>query len=261
MSLSLQKTLRMAIFYGTFRGALGFDVAMFNTKDSCDNKPAGLNGWIMKGQVFAYAGVEVGMDVSFGFIKNKKIPIMRCDLGAMLKGQLPNPTILNGQLAGSYSVLGGMVSGKFNLKFRVASQKDLDCLKAKLANPNAALADLPVIADKYPNQDENKDVPIFANPKLAYNMSVGNEMMIVEQDEFSTDITRYIKPVLDPTAGFIFEKRQHDHPVRNGGRNQKYHPETPANAGAADRLYHQLEGEMAGENQRGVEGHDGQGHG
>ena len=54
---------------------------------------------------------------------------MSASIAALLKGQMVSPTILRGQLAGKFSVLGGLVSGSFNLRFRIASQRDIDCMK------------------------------------------------------------------------------------------------------------------------------------
>ncbi|MBI1226059.1 MAG: choice-of-anchor D domain-containing protein [Bacteroidetes bacterium] len=205
LNYNLRKSFDMAIFYAAVEGGFGFDVALGTTNQKCDDRRFGLNGWMVKGQIFAYVGADVGLQYNLGF-KKGKVSVMNCSLAAMLRGQFPNPSLFNGQLAGKYSVLGGLVEGSFNLKFRLASEKDIACLNSVLSNPNAALADLPIVADKYPSDDENKDIPIFANPKLVYNLNVGHELVITDVDVNGDEITRYFKPVLDPTEGFLLKK-------------------------------------------------------
>ncbi len=205
LNYSLRKSFDMAIFYAAVNGGFGFDVALGTTDLKCDDRRFGLNGWMVKGQLFAYIGADVGLQYNLGF-KSGKVSVMSCNLAAMLRGQFPNPSLFNGQLAGKYSVLGGLVEGSFNLKFRLASDRDIACLNAVLSNPNAALADLPIVADKYPNDDENKDIPIFSNPKLVYNLNVGHELVITDLDVDGNELTRYFKPVLDPTEGFLLKK-------------------------------------------------------
>lgn len=205
LNYSLRKSFDMAIFYAAVNGGFGFDVALGTTNLKCDDRQFGLNSWMVKGQLFAYIGADVGLQYNLGF-KSGKVSVMSCNLAALLRGQFPNPSLFNGQLAGKYSVLGGLVEGSFNLKFRLASDKDIACLNSVLSNPNAALADLPIVADKYPSDDENKDIPIFANPKLVYNLNVGHELVITDLDINGNEVTRYFKPVLDPTEGFLLKK-------------------------------------------------------
>jgi hypothetical protein len=204
MSLYIEKNYDFAIFYANFRGALGFDVAMGRSNLTCpDGVQVGLDGWMMKGQIFAYAGVDVGMRYDLGLLEGE-INILSANIGASLRGQFPNPSVFTGRLAGNYSVLGGLLEGNFNLKFQVASDKDKECLKALISKPNP-LAEFPLVADKYPAASE-KEVPIFANPQLAYNLHVGKEIRVDDIDENGNDLIRYFKASLAPSEGFVLRK-------------------------------------------------------
>jgi hypothetical protein len=206
MSLHVEKNYDFAIFYASFNGGLGFDVAMGRSDLKCpDGYQVGMDGWMMKGQIFAYAGVDVGLRYKLGAMKGK-VSVLRASIGASLRGQFPNPSVFTGQLAGKYSVLGGMIDGSFNLKFQIASDKDKECLKGLLSKPNP-LAEFPLVAETYPNADENEDIPIFAQPKLAYNLSVGYEIKTEDVDDAGNDVVRYFKASLDPSEGFILKKK------------------------------------------------------
>ncbi|MCC6724874.1 MAG: hypothetical protein IT258_10215, partial [Saprospiraceae bacterium] len=206
MSLFIERNYDFAIFYASFRGGLGFDVAMGRSDLKCpDGYQVGMDGWMMKGQIFAYAAVDVGLRYKLGAMKGK-VSILRASIGASLRGQFPNPSVFSGQLAGNYSVLGGLIDGSFNLKFQIASDKDRECLKGLLSKPNP-LAEFPLVAETYPNADENEDIPIFAQPKLAYNMSVGYEIKVDDVDDAGNDVVRYYKASLDPSEGFILKKK------------------------------------------------------
>jgi hypothetical protein len=74
-------------------------------------------------------------------------------LAALLQVNLPNPAWLRGMLAGHYSVLSGLVKGKFNLKFEIGE-------KCEMLQQGTEVKDIVVIADLKPD-DAGTDVNVF----------------------------------------------------------------------------------------------------
>ena len=199
--------LDVAIFYAKIRGGMGFDLALGHTDAMCNNPPyrVGMDGWLAQGQVYAYLEANVGMQYNLLFLKGK-VKILDAFIGAQLKGQIPNPSLFAGQLTGRYNVLNGLLKGKFNLKFEMISKKDKECMNS-LYDPNYnPVADILIVGDKYPENDGDTDIPIFANPKLAYNLSVGQEMVLEEIDPDGNTKIRYFRPDMHPTEGILLKK-------------------------------------------------------
>jgi hypothetical protein len=162
-----------SIFYYKLKSEMGFDVMMkkYASNVTCkggNGSPVGWNGWFAKGQVYAYVTAAVGIRV-----KNDRYAIMDAGLGALLQATLPNPIWAKGTLGGRYSVLGGMIKGKFTIPFEFGE-------KCELMN-KASITDIPLISDIIPSQND-KNVDVFTTPQVAFNMSIGEEFSLEDDN-------------------------------------------------------------------------------
>jgi hypothetical protein len=115
--------LRFLIFYASIRFLVGFDVALLNYGASarCDGHAMGANGWYARGRMYARLDASVGLFVDLWFIQGK-FEILGLTVGALLQAGLPNPTWIDGAVAGSYSILGGLISGYCNFRFTLGER-------------------------------------------------------------------------------------------------------------------------------------------
>jgi hypothetical protein len=115
--------LRFLIFYASIRFLVGFDVALLNYGASarCDGHAMGANGWYATGRMYARLDASVGLYVDLWFIQGK-FEILGLTVGALLQAGLPNPTWIDGAVAGSYSILGGLISGYCNFRFTLGER-------------------------------------------------------------------------------------------------------------------------------------------
>jgi hypothetical protein len=116
--------LRFLIFYASIRFLVGFDVALLNygaTAQCADGHAMGANGWYATGQMYARLDASVGLYVDLWFIQGK-FEILGLTVGALLQAGLPNPTWIDGAVAGSYSILGGLISGYCNFRFTLGER-------------------------------------------------------------------------------------------------------------------------------------------
>jgi hypothetical protein len=162
-----------SVFYYKLKSEMGFDIMMkkYASNVTCkggDGTPVGWNGWFAKGQVYAYVRAAVGIRV-----KDDKYAIMDAGLGALLQATLPNPIWAKGTLAGKYSVLGGLIRGSFKIPFEFGE-------KCELMN-KASITDIPLISDISPSQND-KNVDVFAIPQVAFNMSIGEEFSLEDDN-------------------------------------------------------------------------------
>ncbi|MBC8111637.1 MAG: hypothetical protein H7Y04_11300 [Verrucomicrobia bacterium] len=154
--------------YASLMLKAGADVMLKNLGDaSCEGRSGtvGANGWYAAGQAYVFVSGKVGIR-----IRKKNFDILSLGLAAVLEAQLPNPTWLEGTLAGRYSVLGGLVKGSFNTKFSVGE-------KCNLRTNGSEIDDIEVIADLKPGKDE-AEVSVFASPQVSFNVGIGKELKI-----------------------------------------------------------------------------------
>jgi hypothetical protein len=185
MSLSTGD-LSFLIFYAKFTAGLGFDMMLKdygNAQCKGSDGPIGINGWYANGQAYAYFQGDIGLTVKL-FMKTKKINILKIGAAVLLQAKLPNPAWFRGYVGGYYSVLGGLVSGKCSFKVTMGQE-------CELVNGNP-LGGIQVISDLTPAEGAN-GVDVFAAPQAAFNMSVGKEM---EMEDDNGNYTKY-RVVLD----------------------------------------------------------------
>jgi hypothetical protein len=160
------------IFYAALNAGLGFDMAMLNNS-RCEGLPglAGLRGWYATGQMYAYLDGAVGIDVNTWAYRGR-LEAFRVAAGALLIGGAPNPVWADGTLHGSYSVLGGMLSGNVAFEMSLGDR----CIPAERAG--GALGDIALITDVRPAGGELASV--FEEPAAAFALRLNQPFDIVD---------------------------------------------------------------------------------
>lgn len=164
-------------FYAVFSIGAGADVMIRDFGNATclgSTDRIGFDGWYASGQAYVFMKGKVGIKV-----RGKKIDFLSLGAAALLQAKLPNPTWLKGEMAGRYSVLGGLVSGKFNIKIVVGDE-------CEISTPGGELGDIVVIADLKPDAGSN-DVSVFTSPQVTFNTAMESELsMLNNQDELTT---------------------------------------------------------------------------
>jgi len=162
------------IFYARLQAGVGFDIMVkdYGTAECAGSGQIGLNGWYANGQAYAYLQGELGVKVRLLFIK-KDIPIISAGLAVLMQAKLPNPAWFRGYAGGHFSVLGGLVKGRFRMKVELGEQCEFI--------DGAPLGGLKIIADIQPG-DNTSDVDVFTAPQVGFNMRV-NHQFELEDDQ------------------------------------------------------------------------------
>lgn len=149
--------LDFLIFYAKANGMIGFDLALVETKPgktgACGVDGAiGYNGYYAIGQLYAYLGMEVGVHLGVG-----DLPLVSLQLGAYLRGGLPNPAWGEGMVK-----IQGSIVGLIDVNETVAFDFGTKCYPEY--DP---LAHLELIAETSPSE-----ISIFDYPYVAFNVPV-----------------------------------------------------------------------------------------
>jgi len=148
-------------FIQAFVGA-GSDMMLRNYGNAqCEGREGkvGINGWYASGQAYVFLQGHVGIRV-----KRKSFEILSLGAAALLQATLPNPAWMQGMLGGHYSVLGGLVKGKFNLKMQIGEQ-------CEIINHGDELDDIKIIADIKPDESGGT-ASVFAAPQVSFNSPI-----------------------------------------------------------------------------------------
>ncbi len=167
--------LRFLIFYARFQAGAGFDIMLRDYGEAqCSNTgdQVGINGWYANGQAYAYLQGELGIRIKLFFIK-KKIPIIKGGAAVLLQAKAPNPIWMRGYVGGNFSVLGGLVKGKFRFKLTIGKE-------CEFANASP-LGGLKIITGVTPDDGTNA-IDVFAIPQASFSMKVGEPITIPEDD-------------------------------------------------------------------------------
>lgn len=130
----------------------------------------GIDGWYASGQAYVFMVGKIGLRV-----KKKSFDIVTVGLAALLQANLPNPAWLRGMVAGHYSVLGGLVKGRFNLKFVVGEE-------CEMMNQGSEIADVVVIADMKPTNGGN-EVNVFTAPQVSFNTAINTDFTMMDLNQ------------------------------------------------------------------------------
>ncbi|QHS63413.1 hypothetical protein [Chitinophaga agri] len=165
--------------YGEFEVGAGADILLRNYGDAkCkgSNSIIGFNGWYASGQAYAYLKGDVGIRVKV-FGKKKGFSIAKLSAAVLLQAKAPNPAWFRGMVAVKYSILGGMVKGKANIKVELGTECEI--VGAKEIN-------VEVISDIKPD-DQGTDVSVFSSPQVAFNIAIQKPFsMLNEYDQVAT---------------------------------------------------------------------------
>jgi hypothetical protein len=164
-------------FYIVVAVGAGTDIMLRNYGNAqCAGRDGriGIDGWYASGQAYVFLKGAVGIRV-----KKRNFDIVSLGLAALLQAKLPNPTWMKGQVAGRYSVLGGLVKGKFHLKFTVGEE-------CEIINPGGEIDDIVVIADIKPD-NAGTDVSVFTAPQVSFNTAIETEFTMMDlQDNLNS---------------------------------------------------------------------------
>lgn len=169
--------LKFLIFYAQIAIDFGYDISILNYDQECEysNGKMGFNGWYANGQVYAGLEASVGIDINLWFIK-AQLEILNVGVYAGLKAGLPNPTWLQGEVSGHYSLLNGLLSGHCNFKFKYGNKCDM--------NQGDPFGGVKVISEVNPS---GSDVNVFSYPEAVYNLPLGKPMSIQTPDPDDED--------------------------------------------------------------------------
>jgi hypothetical protein len=172
------------IFYANFNAGFGFDIMVkdYGEAQCKDIGQIGINGWYANGQAYAYLQGVLGVKVSL-FGKTKKIEIIKGGAAVIVQAKLPNPVWIKGMMGGNYSLLGGLVKGKFKFQLEFGEQ-------CEFIN-GGPLDDIKAIAEITPN-DKAEKVDVFSVPQVAFNMAIDKSFAIEDEGK-----TKYYKIKLE----------------------------------------------------------------
>ncbi|MCH2235970.1 MAG: hypothetical protein MK078_17145 [Crocinitomicaceae bacterium] len=106
--------------YGAGSAGMGFDMTLYKYANTthCSGSPGepfGANYWFLNGQLYAYLGLDVGVE---RMSNNKKWNIFSGSAAALLQGKLPNPSYVYGGMNVSISILSILeLSQTFDFEF------------------------------------------------------------------------------------------------------------------------------------------------
>jgi hypothetical protein len=157
-------------FYIVVVVGAGADIMLRDYGDAqCEGRSGkiGVDGWFASGQAYVFLKGKVGIRV-----KGNDFDIISVGAAALLQAKLPNPTWMKGQLGGSYSVMGGLVKGKFNLKLVIGDE-------CEIVGTGSEIDDIKVIEDIKPDINST-DVSVFAAPQVSFNTSLNKEFSMAD---------------------------------------------------------------------------------
>jgi hypothetical protein len=176
--------------YASFRAGIGFDIMVRDYGDArCAGHPVGdvvgVKGWYASGQAYAHLQGEIGVQVRvFGW--NRSFPILNGQAAILLQTKLPNPSWFAGNLAGSYSFLGGRVSGPYRFDVKFGD----NCVPQ---SNQSVVEEVKFIADVQPSSANNDAVDVFALPKVVLN---GANLASFDLENVAANEVKQYRPVL-----------------------------------------------------------------
>lgn len=197
-ALALDADFDLGLFYALLGIDLGFDLnfSKAHGRVFCAETgapPRGIDGWYIKGQVFAGLYGEMGVQVNLFFVKGR-FPIIQMAAAAVMQGNFPDPTGFRGRAALQYSILGGMVEGRCNFEMSIGD-------KCTMVTPNP-LSGMDFIADVAPANGE-RDMSCFTGPAVSFNLPVDRHLEFPVEAADGSTYTRAFYPYVE-----VFEVRK-----------------------------------------------------
>ena len=159
--------IQFLILYVKLNAYMGFDV-LLRHYDSCvcpgRGSTFGLNNWYAEGQAYAGLGADIGVQVKI-FGKVKRVPALYAKMALLLQAKLPNPSWFSGVLYGSYSVMGGIVSGSFNLNCTFGDE----CGAVDQNTSTVEAPEIKIVKSIYPDENATEPMDPFGAPYITFN--------------------------------------------------------------------------------------------
>ncbi|MBL7813168.1 MAG: hypothetical protein JNL57_13180 [Bacteroidetes bacterium] len=156
--LGLDEKLLGLQFYSTVHMGVGSEAMLrdYGQKATCAGSAgqAGIKGWYAFGDLYAWMNVAIGL----GY-KSFRFDILNAVFASQLQWQGPNPFYTRGAVAASYNVLGGLLRGRYTLKYKLG----VECV---LQNSNQTSGTL--IQSVSPGQGSLQSV--YAQPVIEFTM-------------------------------------------------------------------------------------------
>ncbi|MFM8911385.1 MAG: hypothetical protein ACKOE6_00510, partial [Flammeovirgaceae bacterium] len=149
-------------FYIAVAVGAGADVMIRDYGDAnCAGRSGkiGIDGWYASGQAYVFLVGKVGLRVG-----GSDFDIVNLGAAALLQAKLPNPSWLKGTLAGRYKILGGLISGRFNLSLTIGDKCDI-------VNQGSEVGDIKVIESLKPDTG-GKEVSVFTATQVSFNTNM-----------------------------------------------------------------------------------------
>jgi hypothetical protein len=162
-------------FYASLKLDMGAELMLKNWQSAtCSNSSGaiGINGWYAEAQAWAYVEAAIGVEAKI-FKKTRRFDILDLTAGTLLAGAAPNPTHFRGMVGGRFSVMGGLISGDCRFEFELGEA----CKGMTGGSPFGE----EIIAQLTPAAGAG-DVNVFTVPQAVFNIPVGLEMTIDEDD-------------------------------------------------------------------------------
>jgi hypothetical protein len=172
--LGINFDARLTPFYAHLAVGLGGEFTLVNMNGVlCEgyNGTPGINGWYSDAQAWAFVEAGIGIQAKV-FAKTRKFSILDLSAGVLLQGAGPNPLYFAGAVGGQYRILGGLIKGNCTFDFEMGEK----CIIER-GSPFGE----DVIAQLTPGEND-KDVNVFSSPQAIFNIPVGQEMTIEEDN-------------------------------------------------------------------------------
>ena len=162
--------INILIFYANIEFFAGFDL-MFVKKFEGDCAHLGINGWRAEGQAYAYLGIEAGLRINLWIYKGE-FKLIDIKVAAMIYAQFTNPNYVQAKVALKATVLNGLIKVNKQVNFEVGK-------KAQCSEGYNPFADMPIIENIYPENDQ--DVEVYDDIRLAFNYPKGKFKVFNEE--------------------------------------------------------------------------------
>ena len=210
------------IFYADIVVGAGYDVMLKQYENAhCAGSTGlvGANGWYASGQVFAYVGADVGLEVHLWFF-SAKFSVVKFAAAAVLQAQLPNPSWMRGIVAGQFSVLGGLVSGDCRFKFELGTHCDLI---SDDPDNSKVLTDVTVVNYISPDQG-SEQVSLLAPVKATFFIPLDESVNFVNDNGDKEYFKFYLKRMtLTKNTGEVIAGA---YKIANDNRSVEFLPES-----------------------------------
>ena len=174
-SMGIDFNAELPPFYASLGVGMGAEFLLKNygEKAYCagSSSTLGINGWYARAQAWAWVEADIGMKARI-FGKTRHFSILDVSASALLAGAGPNPFYFTGSVGGRFRAMGGLVSGRCDFDFEIGEK----CI-IQGGSPFGE----EIIAQLTPGSGE-KDVNVFASPQAIFNIPVGLEMEVEEDN-------------------------------------------------------------------------------